>query len=281
MAGAYDAGRRLSPAAVDAWADAVGPFVGDVGRGPVLDLGAGTGRFSGLLARWSGVAVIAVEPAVPMARRARDKGSPGVEVVAGAAEAIPLRDRSVALAWLSQVVHHIDDLDRAASELGRVVRPGGRLLIRGTYGRDRSTGTPSADLAVYRYFPAARRIEDTFPTRRRVLDALGAAGFEVETTVTVAQETAASLHELHRRVASRADSTLAALGDDTFAAGLQALARDAAAETTPTPVVDHLDLTVLRLPGKAHGSGARVTARAASVGSGRARSGGPRSRGGG
>lgn len=246
MAGAYDSGRRLSPATVDAWADAVGPFLGDVGRGPVLDLGAGTGRFSGLLARWSGVAVIAVEPAVPMARRARDKRLPGVQVVGGAAEAIPLRDRSVAAAWLSQVVHHIDDLDGAASELGRVVRPGGRLLIRGTFGRDRSTGHADAGFVVYRYFPAARRIEDTFPTRRRVLGALGAAGFDEEMTTTVAQETAASLRELHRRVSSRADSTLAALGDDTFAAGLEVLARDVAAEAAPTPVVDQVDFTVLR-----------------------------------
>jgi hypothetical protein len=47
------------------------------------------------------------------------------------------------------------------------------------------------------------------------------------------------------RVRLRADSTLAPLSDDEFAAGLAALERAATAQPTPTPVVDHLDLLVL------------------------------------
>jgi ubiquinone/menaquinone biosynthesis C-methylase UbiE len=243
MASAYDAGRSLGPAVFDAWARVVKPFLVALGGRPVLDLGAGTGRFSGHLAEWSGAAVIAVEPAAAMVRRAKAKGMAGVDVVVGAGEAIPLRDRTVAAVWLSQVVHHIDDLDKAAVELGRVVQPGGCLLIRGEFGK---VGASRSGLAVYRYFPAAGRVADTFPSRRRVLEVFGSAGFVEETSTTVAQVTAASLRALHGRLSTRADSTLAALDDDTFTAGLEALDRDARSETSPTPVVDHLPFTVLR-----------------------------------
>jgi ubiquinone/menaquinone biosynthesis C-methylase UbiE len=254
MASAYDAGRSLAPAAFGAWAEVVRPLLRGIGDGPILDLGAGTGRFSGHLAEWSGGPVVAVEPASSMASRAGAKSMPGVSVVVGVAEAIPLRKRLVRAAWLSQVVHHIDDLDRAALELGRVVRLGGRVLIRGEFGLDGPEGPPSpaspgyADYAVYRWFPAAARQADTFPSRRRVLAAFESAGFVEEASTNVAQVTAGSLAELHARFATRADSTLAALDDDTFGAGLAALARAARSETSPTPVIDRLSLLVLRLP---------------------------------
>ena len=262
MAGAYDAGRSLSEVAMASWETAAGPHLRGLGTGAIVDLGAGTGRFSGHLARWAGRGVVAVEPAVAMAGRARAKRMGGVAVAVGSAEAIPLADGRAAAVWMSQVVHHIGDLDRAAAELGRVVRPGGRLLIRGEFGPEGAEpggpgqGDPAGhrpDLSVYRYFPAAGRVSLGFPTRRRVLTALGAAGFELELSTRVRQQVAADLWELHARLATRADSTLAAIGDDEFATGLDALARAARAEAEggrpPAPVVDTLHFTVLRRSG--------------------------------
>ena len=106
-----------------------------------------------------------------------------------------------------------------------------------------------ANYSIYRYFPAAGQVARTFPSRRRVVEALGAAGFVDEFDARVDQVTAADLGEFHAKVATRADSTLAALDDDTFAAGLAVLAREAARETTPTPVVDRVAFSVFRLPG--------------------------------
>jgi SAM-dependent methyltransferase len=277
MAGAYDAGRSLSEAAMASWEAAVGPHLRGLGAGVIVDLGAGTGRFSGHLARWAGRGVVAVEPAVAMAARARAKGMDGVTVAVGSAEAIPLADGRAAAAWMSQVVHHIADLDRAAAELGRVIRPGGRLVIRGEFGPEDAeptspgrSGNPAGsggsggttaddpaphrpDFAVYRYFPTAGRVSLGFPTRRRVIAALGGAGFEVELGTRVRQQVATDLWELHARLATRADSTLAAIGDDEFATGLDSLARAARAEADgdrpPAPVVDTLHLTVLRRSG--------------------------------
>ncbi|HET6953983.1 MAG TPA: class I SAM-dependent methyltransferase [Acidimicrobiales bacterium] len=248
MAGAYDRGRALEAAAVEAWAAAVGPFLPRHPAGPVLDLGSGTGRFSGHLVAWAGAPVVAVEPAAAMAEQARDKGATGVHVAVGAAEAIPLRDGSVAAAWLSQVIHHVPDLARAAGELARVMRPGASVMLRGATGRDGDGNAPSRDFAIYRYFPAAGAVADGFPSRRTIVDAFRGAGFVEIAATKVAQVTATSLRSLYERTCQRADSTLAAIDDD-FAAGLDALRRDAEAETRPTPVVDRVDLIVLRLGG--------------------------------
>jgi len=47
----------------------------------------------------------------------------------GPIEALPVEDASFDVALCAQVLEHVDDPARAASELSRVVRPGGRLLL--------------------------------------------------------------------------------------------------------------------------------------------------------
>jgi hypothetical protein len=44
---------------------------------------------------------------------------PEVRWVAGVGERLPLGGRACAWAWVSTVVHHLDDLERAAAELRR------------------------------------------------------------------------------------------------------------------------------------------------------------------
>ena len=246
MAGAYDEGRRLAPEALAAWGEAARPYLGAAGDGAVVDLGAGTGRFSGELARWSGGEVVAVEPTEAMAALARAKRQRGVRVLRARAEHLPLATGRARAVWLSQVLHHIDDLPAAAREVARVVRAGGHLLLRGELRDEQGAPESGVTLTIYRYFPEADRVARTFPSRTRVMGTLGAAGFAVVRVTQVAQATAGSLQAFHDRLATRADSTLAAMDDGAFAAGLARLARDAAAEVPPRPVIDTLGFAVLR-----------------------------------
>ena len=245
MADAYDAGRGLGPEAYAAWGEAARPWLGAPAEGEVVDLGAGTGRFSGELARWSGGDVVAVEPTAAMAAHARAKRQPGVRVVRARAESLPLADRSARAVWMSQVLHHVDDLPAAARELARVVRPGGHLLLRGELRGDDGVPQSGTGLAIYRYFPEADRVARTFPGRKLLVSTLGEAGFAVVRETEVAQQVAGSLQAFHDRLATRADSTLAAMDDDAFAAGLARLARDAAAEVPPRPIIERLGFAVL------------------------------------
>jgi SAM-dependent methyltransferase len=247
MAPDYAEGRVLPPEGMAPWREAIRPWLpaGGGGWSPVLDLGAGTGQFAAAIAGWFGVEVVAVEPSGGMrAQAARAHPHPDVRWVAGTGERLPLRDGACAWAWVSTVVHHLDDLDAAATELRRVLRPGGVVLVRQAF-PDRMGG-----ITLYgRYFPGAgaRLVAGGgLPGVERVSAAFAAAGFGVEALRSVAQVSAPSLAAYRDKVRRRADTGLRLLPDDQFAAGLAALDRAVAAETTPTPVVDRLDLLVLR-----------------------------------
>ena len=90
----------------------------------VLDLAAGTGKLTRLLAE-TGAQIVAVEPAEGMRRRLEEE-LPGVEALAGTAEAIPLGDESVDAVTVAQAFHWFDG-DAALAEIHRVLVPGGRL----------------------------------------------------------------------------------------------------------------------------------------------------------
>ena len=108
-------------------------------------------------------------------------------------------------------------------------------------------------LTLYRrFFPGAAGTLISgggLPTVERVSAAFAGAGFRVEGLQAVEQVSATSLAAYRDKVRLRADTGLRLLPDDQFAAGLAALDRAAEAETGPTPVVDRLDLLVLRRPG--------------------------------
>jgi ubiquinone/menaquinone biosynthesis C-methylase UbiE len=241
IAARYDRGRALSLEGLEGWRAALAAWLPPPGGLPVLDLGAGTGLFATAIATWFGVAVVAVEPSAGMRREARQaRPHPRVAWVGGQGERLPLRDGCCGAAWLSTVLHHLGDLPGCARELRRVLTAGCPVLIRSSFpGRHEG-------ISLFRFFPGAGRVADTFPTVEATVAAFQAAGFALEALRQVPQVSAPSLRAAVERVRLRADSTLAPLPEDKFARGLAALERAAAAETSPTPVVDHLDLLVLR-----------------------------------
>ena len=89
----------------------------------VADLGAGTGKFSRVLAA-AGHEVVAIEPDPLMAAEFRATAPDGVRVLAGRAEAIPLPDASVDAVVAAQAYHWFDPA-AAHPEIARIVRVGG------------------------------------------------------------------------------------------------------------------------------------------------------------
>ena len=165
---------------------------------------------------------------------------PNVFYVAGCAEQLPLREECLVAAFLSNVYHHIADKPACASELRRVLKPGGRVLIRGAFaGR-------LGEFTMFDHFPEAKAICEQFPTMEESVQTFANSGFSFETVERVVQQTCSSLKELAARTRLRADTTLAMMTDKEFISRQEALDRAAADETNPKPVVDTLDLLVLR-----------------------------------
>lgn len=98
-----------------------------------VDVGAGTGLFTRALVGRA-AHVIAVEPDARMRAVLADR-SPGVRVVEGRGEAIPLSDRAADAVFVSSAWHWMDP-ERAVPEIGRVLRDGGRFGLIWT-SRDR------------------------------------------------------------------------------------------------------------------------------------------------
>jgi SAM-dependent methyltransferase len=95
-------------------------------RDAVVDLAAGTGLLSRALAGKAGH-VIAVEPDDRMRSVLQDR-SPGVEVLAGRGEAIPLPDASADAVLVSSAWHWMDP-ELAVPEIARVLRDHGRFGV--------------------------------------------------------------------------------------------------------------------------------------------------------
>ena len=117
QAAAYERGRpSYPPEAVD-W------LLPDSAR-DVLDLGAGTGKLTSRLIE-RGLNVVAVDPIAELLDVLRTT-LPDTPALLGTAEQIPLPDNSIDAVLVAQAWHWFD-ADRAAAEIARVLRPGGRL----------------------------------------------------------------------------------------------------------------------------------------------------------
>ena len=105
------------------------------GVGPgdrVLDVGCGPGSAAREAAR-RGAEVTGVDPAPLMLRLGRylltSRSGRNIVFVPGTAEALPVADGAVTVAWAISSAHHWPDVPAGLRELHRVLAPGGRLII--------------------------------------------------------------------------------------------------------------------------------------------------------
>ncbi len=91
----------------------------------VVELGAGTGKFTRMLASRTAARVVAIEPVENM-RRKLHALLPAVTVLDGTAEAIPLEAATADVVVAAQAFHWFDG-HRAIADIARVLKPAGRI----------------------------------------------------------------------------------------------------------------------------------------------------------
>jgi 2-polyprenyl-6-hydroxyphenyl methylase/3-demethylubiquinone-9 3-methyltransferase len=110
-----------------------GPYVlttlrnaGAVGGSCVLDIGSGGGFLAATLAD-AGYDVVGIDPAMSAVRSAAQHVS--ASFVLGAGETLPFGSDSFDVVVCSEVLEHVDDVDKVIGEVGRVLRTGGVLIF--------------------------------------------------------------------------------------------------------------------------------------------------------
>jgi len=141
----------------------------------VLDLGCGAGRFLAAL-REAGADPVGVELADAALDRAR-RNVPGADLRLLAPDgSIPLRHGEADLVWCSEVLEHVPDTVAFLTEVRRVLRQGGRLLVTvPDHGRVKRTLLALANYDAH-YDPLGQHVR--FYTRRSLTRALHATGFD-------------------------------------------------------------------------------------------------------
>jgi ubiquinone/menaquinone biosynthesis C-methylase UbiE len=238
---AYDRGRDHGPQVLNLWMNVVSSHLEGQRINTILDLGCGTGRFSEALAVRFDAEVVGIDPSKKMLEQARRKRRDRrIRYEIGCGESIPLPHNSVDLIFMSMIFHHFDDPRCAARECRRVLRNRATGFLRaGT--RERISSYPYVE-----FFPKSRPIlEDCLPTSNFVSEVFEGAGFRTVTQEVVTQQIAQSYAAYAEKLSVGADSILASLSPNEFAAGMQAL-RSHAARIDDQAVFEPIDVFVFR-----------------------------------
>jgi ubiquinone/menaquinone biosynthesis C-methylase UbiE len=239
----YARGRRLSEPQMRVWISAFAAQLPE--RRPLvgLDVGSGTGRYTPALAQAFGP-VTGVEPFDRMRETAEAQSRhPDVRYLAGSAEDIPVASGTADYALMFLAWAHVRDKPRAVRELARVLRPGGRLLLRTQF----SDHMP--DVWWLRPFP--RNVEAhaaQFDPLHEVIALFTADGWRVVSFGTVMEPSPGTRADMLERVRMRTFSVFAQFTPDEVETGLRGLEQIVAADPEgPAPAEAATMLTLERL----------------------------------
>ena len=238
----YARGRAFSQRQLQAWISAFAAVL--PARRPLagLDVGSGTGRLTPALAQAFGP-VTGVEPSVRMREVARARSRhPGVRYLAGSAEDMPAPSGSADYALMFLSWHHVQDKPRAARELARVLRPGGRLLLRANF----SDHHPEPWWLGH--FPRGLEADTAqFQPLHEVIAMFTAAGWRVAGFGIVTQPSDGTRADMLQRLRLRTFSFFAQLSPSEAEAGLRSIERAVSADPgAPSPALSEPLLTLER-----------------------------------
>lgn len=182
----------------------------------VLDLGCGTGNYLDVFQHNTPGQFYGVEPSSRMRLLAQQK-NPNLTIKDGDAYHVPFGDGYFDFVYMTDVIHHIDDLSRLFAELHRVLKSAGRICIV-TQSHQQIAQRP-----ITKFFPETIAVDQArYPTIDTTIQHAAAFTFMKTTTIQEHQPIVLGADFLEL-VQKKGYSMLHLISDEAYKRGLHQL----------------------------------------------------------
>ena len=192
----------------------------------VLDFGCGTGNYACAVKKLTGARVFGVDPSEGMIEKARGKGAE-IEFKKGCHASVPYDGAFFDLIYMTDVIHHVPDLDLMFAEFFRILKPGGRVcILTESHGQIESRFWSA-------YFPATVKPEkERYPDIPVIISSAGRNGFTVDENISTDCEQSFTVSpEFVKLVENKGYSMFRLISGGDFENGLKRLKDDCASKT--------------------------------------------------
>lgn len=212
---------KLRPSLVDHWLGSIIEYGGVKAGCTVLDVGCGTGRYPLGMLSATDCTVYGLDPSIEMLEEAAAKDkTKRILWTCGDGHRLPFRYNSFDCAYMTLVIHHIENKQLALREIYRVLRKNGRcVILTNSHSRIRNH--------VLRDFPGAVAIDlKRFPSIPSLKETMAIIGFgDIHHHILRQDRGYVSAEEYLARVRNKYVSTLTLLSEDEFQRGLRIFER--------------------------------------------------------
>ncbi|MCL1823660.1 MAG: methyltransferase domain-containing protein [Oscillospiraceae bacterium] len=189
----------------------------------VLDFGCGTGNYAIALKRITGANVFGVDPSEGMLEKAIEKNTNGtIKFKTGDHKAIPSKDNFFDLIYMTDVIHHVPDINAMFQEFSRTLKKRAKVCIVTESYRQIETRFWSD------YFPATVTAEKK--RYHDITDIIAAAkkhGLKLETQMNTDREQVFTISlDIFTLIEKQGYSMFKLISDEEFKAGLERLTED-------------------------------------------------------
>ena len=182
----------------------------------VLDLGCGTGNYAMAFSRNTDAEIHGVDPSKGMLDKAESKAS-DVKFSVGTASDIPYDDITFDLVYMTDVIHHIPDIDEMFEEINRISAKGARICICTQSHRQIEKRYMSE------FFPdTAIADKKRYPSIYKIIRSAESAGLDYISTQIVLEDREVALDEAFRGLLKeKGYSMLHQISEDAYRSGLE------------------------------------------------------------
>jgi ubiquinone/menaquinone biosynthesis C-methylase UbiE len=215
----YSIARQLPRETINLWLDTIQDHI-EHPIDTILDLGCGEGRFSSALSNAFHAKVYGIDPSWKMLALAqrRDSRATHVQYIRGCGEHMPVHDHQISMAFMSMVLHHLENVDTTIAEILRVLSPHGYLAIRNTTREDIHQSE------CLKFFPTAKQFDlQRMPRTKDLIARVTAQGFQLVASNIVKQVFAHDYRKYYEKISQRGLSGLLVISDYEFHSGLKRL----------------------------------------------------------